>query len=364
MMRGAASSGVVAVMLMMLVALNQLESATANDSLSSNKSSCNIYRGSWVYDNAYPLYDSNSCPFIERQFNCKSNGRPDRDYLKYRWQPSGCNIPRFNGLDFLERLKGKKLMFVGDSLSLNQWQSLTCLLHNASPKAKFTMTRSPSGLSIFFFPAYNATIMFSRNAFLVDIAGAPPKRMMKLDSISTGSLWKTADVLVFNSWHWWLHTGRKQPWDAVEYGNVTVLDIDRLVAYEKAIRTWAMWIDRNIDHSKTKVFFQGVSPDHAQSKDWSKQGGNGSCIGETKPVMGSNYPAGPHPAEVVVEKVIKTMKNPARLIDVTLMSQLRKDGHPSVYGFGGHTTPDCSHWCLAGVPDSWNQLLYSELFHS
>lgn len=94
MMRGAASAGVVAVMLMMLVVLNQLESATANDSLSSNKSHCNIYRGSWVYDNAYPLYDSNSCPFIERQFNCKSNGRPDRDYLKYRWQPSGCNIPR------------------------------------------------------------------------------------------------------------------------------------------------------------------------------------------------------------------------------------------------------------------------------
>lgn len=80
--------------------------------------------------------------------------------------------------------------------------------------------------------------------------------------------------------------------------------------------------------------------------------------------MGSNYRAGPHPAEMVVEKVIKTMKNPARLLDVTLMSQLRKDGHPSVYGFGGHTTPDCSHWCLAGVPDSWNQILYSELFHS
>ncbi|KAF2569094.1 hypothetical protein F2Q68_00024401 [Brassica cretica] len=296
MMRGAASTEVVAVMVMMLAVLNQLESAAANASLSSNKSSCNIYRGSWVYDNSYPLYDSKSCPFIERQFNCKSNGRPDQGYLKYRWQPSGCNI--------------------------------------------------------------------TRNAFLVDIVGAPPKRVMKLDSISPGSLWKTADVLVFNSWHWWLHTGRKQPWDAIEYGNVTVRKMDRLVAYEKAIRTWAMWIDQNIDPSKTKVFFQGVSPDHARSNDWSKQGGNGSCIGETKPVMGPNYRAGPHPAEMVVEKVIKTMKNPARLIDVTLMSQLRKDGHPSVYGFGGHKNPDCSHWCLAGVPDSWNQLLYSELFHS
>lgn len=94
MMRGAASTEVVAVMVMMLAVLNQLESAAANDSLSSNKSFCNIYRGSWVYDNSYPLYDSKSCPFIERQFNCKSNGRPDQDYLKYRWQPSGCNVIR------------------------------------------------------------------------------------------------------------------------------------------------------------------------------------------------------------------------------------------------------------------------------
>lgn len=94
MMRGAASTEVAAVIVIMLAVLNQLESATANASLSSNKSSCNIYRGSWVYDNSYPLYDSKSCPFIERQFNCKSNSRPDQGYLKYRWQPSGCNITR------------------------------------------------------------------------------------------------------------------------------------------------------------------------------------------------------------------------------------------------------------------------------
>lgn len=93
MMRGATSTGIVAVMVMMLVVLNQLESVIVNAS-SSNKTSCNIYRGSWVYDKFYPLYDSKSCPFIERQFNCKPNGRPDSDYLKYRWQPSGCNLPR------------------------------------------------------------------------------------------------------------------------------------------------------------------------------------------------------------------------------------------------------------------------------
>ena len=58
---------------------------------------------------------------------------------------------------------------------------------------------------------YNAKVMFSRNAFLVDIVSTPNGAVLKLDSIESGKIWKDIDVLVFNTWHWWLHTGRKQP---------------------------------------------------------------------------------------------------------------------------------------------------------
>ena len=43
---------------------------------------------------------------------------------------------RFDGQDFLKRLKGKKIMFIGDSTTLNQRESLVCLLHAAVPDSK------------------------------------------------------------------------------------------------------------------------------------------------------------------------------------------------------------------------------------
>ncbi|TYH58360.1 hypothetical protein ES332_D08G148500v1 [Gossypium tomentosum] len=324
---------------------------------------CDLFQGSWVYDESYPLYQSSSCSFIQNQFDCLKNGRPDKDYLKYRWQPTTCNLSRFDGEDMLSRIRGKSIMFVGDSLSLNQWQSLTCMLHTAVPHAQYK-TITVQGLSTFTFLEYNAKVMFSRNAFLVDLVSLPIGRVLKLDSIEEGAkLWKGIDVLIFNTWHWWLHTGRKQPWDFIEEGNHTQVDMDRLVAYEKGLNTWAKWVDANVNTSKTTVFFQGVSPDHINSSDWGEPKAK-NCEGQKEPIKGGDYPGGQHPAEKVVEKVLKTMSKPVYLLNVTTLSQLRKDGHPSVYGHGGHRDMDCSHWCLAGVPDTWNQLLYAALIQS
>lgn len=53
-------------------------------------------------------------------------------------------------------------------------------------------------------------------------------------------------------------------WDLIRYENLTLKDMNRLFAYEKALQTWAKWIYFHVDPIKTKVFFQGVSPDHAR----------------------------------------------------------------------------------------------------
>lgn len=58
-------------------------------------SNCNLFVGSWVIDDDFidPLYNTTTCPFIRKTFDCTN--RPDRQYLKYKWQPSACDLPRY-----------------------------------------------------------------------------------------------------------------------------------------------------------------------------------------------------------------------------------------------------------------------------
>lgn len=47
------------------------------------------------------------------------------------------------------------------------------------------------------------------------------------------------------------------------------------------------------------------------------------------------------------------------VLDITYMSEFRADAHPSTAG--GKKHEDCMHWCLPGVTDTWNDILFAEL---
>jgi len=103
---------------------------------------------------------------------------------------------------------------------------------------------------------------------------------------------------------------------------------------------------------------------HFRGGDW-RTGGN--CHLETLPELGSSLvPSETWTQFKIVTDVFSAYSNQAAefsILNVTGMTARRKDGHSSVYYLGSHPAPlhrqDCSHWCLPGVPDSWNELLYA-----
>lgn len=97
----------------------------------------------------------------------------------------------------------------------------------------------------------------------------------------------------------------------------------------------------------------------------------GQCDHETEPIKNETYLTEYPSKMVVLEKVLKGMKkNRVTYLNITRMTDYRKDGHPSIYRklhmseedkIKPLQIQDCSHWCLPGVPDAWNEILYAEL---
>ncbi|KAJ9697308.1 hypothetical protein PVL29_009208 [Vitis rotundifolia] len=57
---------------------------------------------------------------------------------------------------------------------------------------------------------YDLSVMLFHSQYLVDIENEQNGRILKLDSLKNGEIWKNIDVLVFNTWLWWYRAGLKQ----------------------------------------------------------------------------------------------------------------------------------------------------------
>ncbi|KAL5165653.1 Protein trichome birefringence-like 2 [Glycine soja] len=292
---------------------------------------CDIFDGKWVRDGSKPHYPLGSCRLIDRDFNCHRNGRPDAEYVKWRWQPNGCKIPSLNATDFLERLRGQRLVFVGDSLNRNMWESLVCILRQSIKNKKRVFEISGRRE----FKKKESTFNGKNGSF----------ETLRLDLMDRT-------------------TARE---DYYQEGNHVYPRLEVLDAYTRALTTWAKWVDQKINADQTQVFFRGFSVTHFWGGQWNS---GGQCHKETEPIFNEAYLQRYPSKMLALEHVIQQMKARVVYMNISRLTDYRKDGHPSVYRTGykasmNHNTAalfeDCSHWCLPGVPDTWNELLYVSL---
>ncbi|MBA0753977.1 hypothetical protein Gogos_021171 [Gossypium gossypioides] len=342
--------------------------------------SCNLFEGKWVWDNvSYPLYEENSCPYLVKQTTCLKNGRPDSFYQNWRWQPQACNLPRFDPLKLLDILRDKRLMFIGDSVQRAQFESMVCLVQSVIPKGKKSFKRDPPR-KIFKAKEYNATIEYYWAPFIVESISDHAtnhtvlKRLVNLDSISKhGKSWEGVDVLVFESYVWWMY----RPQINATYGSMEdVQEYNVTTAYRIAMETWGNWLESTINPHLQKVFFMSMSPTHLWSWEW-KPGSRGNCFNESYPIQGSYWGTGSNLAIMeILHEVLQDLKINVTFLNITQLSEYRKDAHTTVFGerrgkllikeqrADPLNFADCIHWCLPGVPDTWNEILYAYLLQS
>ncbi|KAK4749105.1 hypothetical protein SAY87_026554 [Trapa incisa] len=355
---------------------------------------CDVFRGQWVpYPNA-TYYTNETCPMISDQQNCLKFGRPDTEYLRWRWRPDGCELPRFDALEFLDIVKGKSVAFVGDSVGRNQMQSLLCLLAGFSKPEDITLRYTTDAINFkrWFFSDYNFTLAAFWAPFLVKAANWPEDggggftrtSLMSLHLDEPEPSWASEiegfDYVIVSGGQWFYRpmvfyeNGRLIGCSSCGVENVT--EISRFYGYRIAFRTTFRTL-MDLKGYKGVTFLRTFSADHFENGPWN-DGGN--CIrtmpfekGEVKLKMYDyefyrtqveEFGSAERESDRRTSRDRKNKGQKLRLLDTTEASLMRPDGHPNSLGHSPHKNAsfnDCVHWCMPGPIDTWNEFLLQSM---
>ncbi|XP_052198147.1 protein trichome birefringence-like 19 [Diospyros lotus] len=342
----------------------------------TEREKCDIFSGEWVPNPEGPYYTNLTCFNIQEHQNCMKFGRPDTQYLKWRWKPEGCELPIFDPFQFLELMRGKSLAFVGDSVARNHMQSLICLLSRVEEPEDVSEIPYISQFKRYEYRNHNFTIEMLWSPYLVRTTQSDPNdtsRPFNLFLDEFDPKWTAKiepfDYVIISAGHWFFRPtmffleGRLAGCLYCSQSKVTHLS--SYFSYRRAFRT-AFRAINSLENYKGVTFLRTFAPSHFENGYWDK---GGDCMRQRpfkrKEAKLEGYNMEFYSIQLkelkIAERLGRRKGLRFRLFDVTQAMLLRPDGHPSKYGHRPETkvqlANDCVHWCLPGPVDAWNDFL-------
>lgn len=301
------------------------------------------------------------------------NGRPDQGYLNWKWEPDDCELPRFNPAQFLELMRGKKLMFIGDSIARNHMQALLCALSQAEdPQNLFSDNKDKEYKWLF--SSYNFTMANVWSPFLVNYTLEQDLYKLYLDV--PDKVWSSQladyDMVIISTGYWYFRP-------CVYYLNDTMLGVNARSGLNlttvKLVPVLRIVLESVLKYIVKEyrgiTMLRTVTVDHFEYGSWNNGGACNKTVPFTEPDIWPSLPwMNTQINKVQIEEFEKAMailNKPSRLklLNVTYSAFLRPDGHPGAYRIRQPLEPanDCLHWCLPGPIDMWNQQVLYNLKH-
>lgn len=275
-------------------------------------------------------------------------------------------------------MRNKTLAFVGDSLGRQQFQSLMCMVTGGKERHdvldvghEYGLVKShhairPDGWA-YRFPWTNTTILYYWSASLCDLepvdASNPASDIaMHLDrppAFLRRFLHKFS-ILVLNTGHHWNRGKLKVNRWVMYVGGVP--NTNRKIATiaggkDFTVRSIIKWVNSQLpSHPDLKAFLRTLAPRHFFNGEWN----TGGTCDNTTPLSGGMEVVQDESSDLLAAGAVNGTQ--VNLLDIMALSQLRDEGHISRYSI--KATPgvqDCLHWCLPGIPDTWNEILFNRI---
>ena len=305
-------------------------------------------------------------------YESKDNLEKAFKQFAWSWEPDQCYIPRmgsnFRSLIrlFLERTAGSKIVFAGDSFSLQQFISLRCLL------GKEVISMEETDNISYFRTTQSAEFVNKWSPYLVNKTtlqvlqsgpeSAGTAKHMPSRFLQNQSLQKDFALSLIENGYNWTNTNQgsdEQPYSDLLRDSATYFILNAGAHWHGNVEAYSVMVVNVLQHlQKTfagrRVFYRASTHAHK------------GCLNALAPQQLSdnadqqfefNWRMLDHYNAIWKYEIAQLNDDRFVYLDVYTMSKDRADGH--VVG----TKQDCLHWCLPGIVDYWNLLFMSVIVH-